>query len=108
MFCRARCPFGAASAGEFFGVLGVVSNKKKVGGDSCAGIAADWFGLRFGCKPNSVRFFAKSEETGDHFSGIPVARNLKRATRRVLVVPGQDSLHICSCCRWGLPCRLRH
>jgi hypothetical protein len=29
-----------------FGVLGVQSNKKKVGGDSCAGIAAGVLGLR--------------------------------------------------------------
>ena len=29
-------------------------------------------------------------------------------TRAVLVVPGQDSAHIWSCCRWGLPCRPCH
>src|SRR5436309_4461427 len=38
----------------FFGVLGVGSNKKKVGGDSCAGIAADTVRVAFRCKPNSV------------------------------------------------------
>src|SRR5204863_2488710 len=31
-----------------------------------------------------------------------------RPTRVVFVVPGQDSTHIWSCCRWGLPCRWCH
>ena len=45
---------------------------------------------------------------GDHFSGTPIARRLKRPTRSVFVAPGQRSEHIWSCCRWGLPCRPCH
>ena len=50
---------------------------------------------------------AKSGED-DHFSGPSIADRLKRPTRSVFVVPGQDSEPIWSCCRWGLPCRSCH
>ena len=82
---------------------------KKNGGDSRVGIAA---GQICGCgprKPNSVRRTRpKSRAADDHFSGIAVARDLERPTRRVFSAPGPALPAVWSCCRWGLPCRSCH
>src|SRR4051794_5622012 len=64
------------------------------------------------CKPNFVYpepfDSRRSLRTDDHFSAIPIARNLKATYPRLLTPRDQGSPHIWSCCRWGLPCRPCH
>src|SRR5262245_5392247 len=63
---------------------------KKVGGESCAGFAADL--LRVAARVSRILFPAQNKPGDDHFSGIVIADDLERPTRGYLCAPGPERL----------------